>query len=658
VTRAISPLNFYFRIFLGYLTFCFLQRLFYYLWVTFDSKPSAVGVSTAVIKGIGFDVVSSAFLFLMLALALALVPTKFLRSKLGHVGITLLTSLPLLLVFFMSLAEIFFFAEFHSRFNFIAVDYLVYSHEVIRNAVESYPLHWIFSGLLLVWGLFLYWIYRKSSCLQYQSHSLASRILVASVAAAPLAPLAWIGEDSLIANEPYWTRELSKNTLFTLFAAYNRNAISFHEFYTTLNSTNAHHIAHEWLEEEEGEELNHLEADTEDETSIIRNISAPGSQKNWNVVLVIIESLSARYMGQYGNTNGLTPNLDRLANEGVFFNQLYATGTRTVRGLEAIMMSIPPTPGQSILRRPKSDDVFNLGAVFRQKNYHTQFLYGGYSYFDNMKEWFQSNGFEIIDRSTFPPAEIQFANAWGICDEDLFYQVLKQGDRLHEEGRPFFQAILTTSNHRPYTYPDGRTDIPSHTGRSGAVKYTDYAIGQFIEKAKTKKWFNNTLFIFVADHDASVAGGSDIPIEDFLIPMIFYNPTLVSPQKITKLGSQIDLAPTLLGLMSFSYQSRFFGQDLFEAKAGRAVMGTYQKVALMEPGQLTILAPGHVVEIQILNDQGRVVSSRSVVTRDASSLPESAQRAVGIYQTASELFESGDSKVSRHFPTSINIRGF
>ncbi len=628
------------------------------MWVALDSKPAAVGLPTALIKGVGFDVISGAILFLVLALMLALVPAKWLRSKLLHVGLTALASVPLLLVFFMSLAETFFFAEFHSRFNFIAVDYLVYSHEVIRNAVESYPLHWIFAGLFLFWFPFVYLIYRRSSHLQYQSHSLVSRLLVAFLALAPLAPLGWIGEDSLIANESFWTRELSKNTLFTLFAAYNRNTISFHEFYTTLKSSDAGHIAHEWLEEEVGEEFDHLEADTEDETSIIRNISTPGPQKNWNVVLVIIESLSARYMGQYGNTSGLTPNLDRLANEGLFFNQLYATGTRTVRGLEAIMMSIPPTPGQSILRRPKSDDLFNLGAVFRQKNYHTQFLYGGYSYFDNMKEWFQSNGFEIVDRSAFPSGEIQFANAWGTCDEDLFNQVLKQGDRLYGEGRPFFQAILTTSNHRPYTYPNGRIDIPSHTGRSGAVKYTDYAIGQFVEKAKTKPWFNNTLFIFVADHNASVAGGSDIPIEDFLIPMIFYNPTLVSPQKVVKLGSQIDLAPTLLGLMNFNYQSRFFGQNLFEAKAGRAVMGTYQKVALMEEGRLTILAPGHVVETQILNDQGHVVSSRSVVARNASSLPESAQRAVGIYQTASELFESGDSKVSRQFPTTINIRSF
>jgi phosphoglycerol transferase MdoB-like AlkP superfamily enzyme len=363
-------------------------------------------------------------------------------------------------------------------------------------------------------------------------------------------------------------------------------------------------------------------------------------------VLVAMESMSAQYLGQFGSKKGLTPNLDRLADEGLLFTNLYATGTRTVRGLEALMLSLPPTPGQSILRRPNSDGLFNLGTVFAQRGYKTQFVYGGYAVFDNMKEWFESNGFEVVDRGQFPKDEIQFGNAWGVCDEDLFTQVLKQEEDAVNAKTPFFQVVLTTSNHRPYTFPDGKIDIASHTGRDGAIKYSDFSIGRFIAQAKTKPWFDNTLFIFVADHDASVAGGTDIPVKDYLIPAIFYGPKIMPPRRITTLAAQLDLPPTLLGFLGFSYRSKFFGQDLTTQPGGRALLGTYQKVALLQPGTLTILAPGHTVETQELNDKYEMKKSSIVRTKNAAILPDAAKLTIAIYQTASDLFQRGRLKVS------------
>ena len=103
-------------------------------------------------------------------------------------------------------------------------------------------------------------------------------------------------------------------------------------------------------------------------------------------------------------------------------------------------------------------------------------------------------------------AEIGFANVWGVADEDLFARVMREGDAAHAAGRPFLFQVLTTSNHRPYTYPEGRIDIPSGSGRPGAVKYADYAVGKLIEDARKKPWFNDTLFVFAADHTAGAAG--------------------------------------------------------------------------------------------------------------------------------------------------------
>ena len=198
-----SPLLFNLGLYLTYLVFCVAQRCVYFLWVTFESRGADIGFPQALVQGLAFDLITGSTLFLLTTVLLFFAPTQWIPSKFFTVVLTALTSLPLLLVFFMAVAEGFFFAEFHSRFNFIAVDYLVYSHEVIRNAVESYPLHWLFGGILLFWCPFVYAIYRRSSCLQYPSKSLPERLAMAALAAALIAPLGLIDEDSLISNQAF-----------------------------------------------------------------------------------------------------------------------------------------------------------------------------------------------------------------------------------------------------------------------------------------------------------------------------------------------------------------------------------------------------------------------------------------------------------------------
>jgi arylsulfatase A-like enzyme len=202
--------------------------------------------------------------------------------------------------------------------------------------------------------------------------------------------------------------------------------------------------------------------------------------------------------------------------------------------------------------------------------------------------------------------------------------------------------IMTTSNHRPYDFPEGRIDLHSHTGRDGAVKYTDYAIGRFVAEARKKPWFKDTLFVFMADHNASVAGGTELPIRDYLIPVIFYNPGLVKARKVDVLSSQMDVAPTLLGMLGFSYRSWFYGRDLLREPAGTALLGTYQQVALLEPGKLTILEPNRRATVQELGSRGEVKSSRRYT---APPFPDEVHRAAAIYQTASDVFSRGLSKV-------------
>ncbi|WP_461486772.1 LTA synthase family protein, partial [Pedobacter sp.] len=238
-------------------------------------------------------------------------------------------------------------------------------------------------------------------------------------------------------------------------------------------------------------------------------------------------------------------------------------------------------------------DLFTLGNIFRSKAYSSKYIYGGYRNFDNKKEIFSNNGYQVIDRSSLKDNEIHYSNIWGVADEDLFTLSLRELDKEYESKKPFFAQIMTASNHRPYTYPEGRIDIPSHTGRSGAVKYTDYAIGKFIKEAKQKPWFNNTLFIIVSDHCASSAGKVELPINKYHIPMIFYAPKYISPSKFEKLTAQIDVAPSILGFLNFSYESKFFGQNVFKMKDEdqRVFISTYQSLGYIKNNKLVILSP-------------------------------------------------------------------
>jgi phosphoglycerol transferase MdoB-like AlkP superfamily enzyme len=215
-----------------------------------------------------------------------------------------------------------------------------------------------------------------------------------------------------------------------------------------------------------------------------------------------------------------------------------------------------------------------------------------------MNAFFGGNGFEVHDQSSEPKDGGEFTNAWGVSDEDLYGWVIEQADKSAATGEHFYHFVMTTSNHRPYTFPEGRIDRPSHSGRAAAVKYTDYAIGRFLDEARSKPWFDDTIFVIVGDHCASSAGKTDVPVNNYHIPLIVYAPGIVAAREVDTLSSQIDYAPTLFELMGWSYVSEFYGKDILamEPGEGRALLGTYQSLGLYRNNKLTLLKPLHVVE--------------------------------------------------------------
>ncbi len=539
--------------------------------------------------GVIFDLAAASYLLTPMVVYLMFLPNRIFMGPFNrYLSISLLLA-GIYGLLFLAVTEWLFWQEFGARLNFIAVDYLLYTREVIGNIRESYPLPLVLSILLaftilIAWGLF------KTDCFEtwLTSHSPPRKRLIWGAGMLLLPLLYSLGLSSWMAPGfgNVYNQELARNGLYSLVSAFRNNEIEYEEFYKLDGEREAFREMRRIL----GHESAGFSGDPLD---LERQIRPGGKEKQVNVIQITVESLSADFMGAFANGDCLTPNLRAIAEQGIAFTRFYATGTRTDRGMESLTLSVPPTPGRSIIKRRNNENLFTLGSLFQARGYDTVFLYGGYGYFDNMSYFFGHNGYRIVDRSSVSGDAVTFANAWGACDEDLYRWVLAEADRSYAEGKPFFHFVMTTSNHRPFTYPEGRIDIPSHSGRAGAVKYTDYAIGELMREASKKPWYPNTVFVFVADHCANSAGRADLAVNKYRIPLILYNPALLPAQRVDRLCSQIDYPPTLLALLNWSYDSRFYGQNIFNMheEDERALVANYQKLGYVKDGKLIVLKP-------------------------------------------------------------------
>jgi phosphoglycerol transferase MdoB-like AlkP superfamily enzyme len=621
----------------------------------------------ALFLGLLFDLVMAWFLTLPLGLLGAVWPASWSASRWLRLPWRAAWLFGAFLFTFWKISEILFWEEFGVRFNFIAVDYLVYTTEVVKNIRESYNLPLIIGVVLAVaTGLFLLW--RRLGFVRRWEEgaaadasprwrdfaALLSPLLVlllvayfvgrhdlkdASAARSSVAERLTAGLRHMGDVQPGWANsydaELAKNGEYAFLAAFWANQLEWHRFYPSRPDAVAKLRA--TLLAQGGEA-----ATAGGNDDITRRIKPATPARKWNVIQITIESLSAEYVGCYGSPEyqpkNLTPNLDRLSRESLWFSRCYAGGTRTVRGMEALSLSIPPIPGQSVLRRAGCENLTTLGSVLQAKGYETAFLYGGDGFFDNMNYFFEANGYDIVDlpRQLGRGKQPTFANAWGACDEDAFAWSLEEADRAHAAGKPFHHFVMTTSNHRPYTWPAGKIDA-GLVGREGGVAYTDYAIGAFLKAAQTKPWFKDTVFVIVADHCASVAGKRELEVRKYEIPLFIWSPGNIAPRQFDTMMSQIDVAPTVLGLLGVDYLSRFVGADaLAPSYRPRAFISNYQKVAMLRPdGLLTVLKPvRQAVQYQADLATGALTP---VATPDASAVEE----AIHYYQGTDELFNHG-----------------
>jgi phosphoglycerol transferase MdoB-like AlkP superfamily enzyme len=570
------------------------------------SRVDAVdGLAFILIQGLRFDVILVCAVVLPLAVFAPFMCKKALWWK--AIRIYLVSCFGLAV--FMEAATPTFISEYDLRPNILFVEYLKYPQEVMSMLWGGYKLD-IAVGLLFVFSLallfsrLLFSIPQPKTKPGFFSGIFCSLIVIAVCAMGirssfghrPANPAKVAFSVDLLVND------LSLNSLYSvLYAVYSSSR---HErsvqAYGRMPMESVLLEIHEDMAISEEIFLSD-KLPTLHRSNWVKPISRP-----MNLVIILQESLGAEFVGSLGGVD-VTPELDALSKQGIWFDNLYATGTRSVRGIEAVITGFTPTPARSVVKLPKSQTgFFTIAELLNQQGYDTSFIYGGEAHFDNMRQFFVGNGFEhIIEQKDFE--DPIFSGSWGVSDEDLLKRAHREFSRAGD--KPFFSLVFTSSNHSPFEFPSKEIELyeqPAATVNN-AVKYADHAMGDFFRVAKQSDYWDNTLFLIVADHNSRVRGANLVPIDYFHIPgLILGGP--VQPQTYSRLASQIDLLPTLLGMMGIDEDHPATGHDLFRPNSeeipGRAIMQYNSTQAFMEGNQVVVMEMGKVPALYQRTDGG------------------------------------------------------
>lgn len=596
VIKRLGIFSPYLYIFLFGLSFLTISRFFLSMW-NFDRVTNVNGWSEIFISGLRVDIATLSYLFVIPALITCLMINYKNLKKIWLFFLRIWIVLSIWLLVFMEVVTPSFILEYDVRPNRLFVEYLMYPSELMNMLLSGYKIELTIVTLLSSLTLYFSW---KGSAVVLNEPAMPVwywRLLLAIL----VLLLGVMGARSSLGHRPLNPAMVA----FSIDPLMND---------LTLNSTYSMLFAVKQLQNEDDAFKYYGQMDEDEVINLVRDSTNLGLNKYFskefptmashkssyrgqkkNLVILLQESLGARYVGKLGGLP-LTPNIDKLMEEGWNFTNVYATGTRSVRGIEAIITGFSPTPARSVVKLGKSQSgFFSIAHLLKKNGYHTQFIYGGESHFDNMKSFFLGNGFDDMqDFGTFK--EPTFVGSWGASDEDLYAKAHLQFSVLHEQRKPFFSLVFTTSNHTPFDYPDGRIELynqPKET-RENAAKYSDYALGKFFENAKKSAYWADTIFLIVADHDSRAYGDQLVPIKHFHIPAVIVGSDIIHRQD-TRLASQIDLPQTLLSLIGVDSDNPMIGHDLTQEIPQvklRAMMQFYKNFAWMDgQNNVVVLQP-------------------------------------------------------------------
>lgn len=545
--------------------------------------------------GLRFDLIMIAYLSFLPAALLSLLPDSILQKIKGFFKIYFILFLFIFLL--MELSTLDFIHQYDTRPNRLFLDYLIYPKEVVGTLIKSYLPSLIISAILLGFALFVAFKFAKKLFYPVSGSPYKTKLILLPVVAflvffgarSSLTSKRPINASNAIFCSDQMTNSLGLNSTYTVaFAAYSLKNEGDVKNYGRMDEIEAYTRVKKYMDATEF---------IDDEIPFL-HIQKPDSiAKKYNVVFFLQESLGAEYVGSLGGLP-LTPEFDKLTKEGLLFTNLYCTGTRSVRGIEAVVTGFVPNPSESVVKLSNAQQgFFSLADVYGRLNYDTSFIYGGMANFDNMASFFNGNGFNnIIDETDFDKdgQKHAFKGTWGYSDEDL---AVKANEYFKSLGKkPFYSLMFSTSNHEPFEFPDGRIELYDKTKNTvnNAMKYADFSIGKFFELAKKEAYFNNTIFVVIADHNTRTYGKNLVPVHKFHIPGLIIAPNIKKGSVYSKLSSQMDIPSTVLALSGVTSQTTMVGRNLLklpEATKGRTIMLFHETYAFRVGDHVVIINP-------------------------------------------------------------------
>ena len=546
--------------------------------------------------GLRMDLILLCYIIFLPTVLICLFPDAFLKKI--RTFFTIYFVLFLSLILFLELATPNFIEQYDTRPNQLFIQYLIYPKEVIQLLLKGYLLSVIATFSIV--GTFIFVLIKRRK----QLFGIVFTAYKTKLALFPLiAFLLFFGaRSSLTSKRPinssnaiFSTDQLANcmglNSFYTVaFAMYSmKNEGNCDKIYGKMNPVEAISRVRKYMNVSNSDFI-------DKEFPLLHNeYSDTLIAKPHNVVIILEESLGAEFVGCLGGLP-LTPEFDKLSKEGLLFTNLYATGTRSVRGIEAVVTGFLPSPSESVVKLNNSQtDFYTIASLLKSKGYDTSFIYGGMDNFDNMGAFFNGNGFDhLIDEEQFDAKKSVFHGTWGWSDEDVMKKANTYFSSL--KSKPFVSLVFSSSNHEPFEYPEGRIKLYDKQKNTvdNAMKYADYSIGKFFEMAKKEAYYKNTIFIVIADHNTRTYGKHLVPINKFHIPALIIGPDFPKGEKYTKLCSQIDMQPTLLSKIGMNLRTPMPGRNLFllpESTKGRAMMQFNDINAFREDNQVIIMQP-------------------------------------------------------------------
>lgn len=585
-----------------------LSRIVLIAWYWGRVAPTD-GVWFILLQGIRFDVVLMGMLIGPAMLAAPWVS----GHRYGGPALRYYLVAVTMFVLWVELGTIPYIDQYDVRPNYIYIEYLKYPHEVLTMLFVSYGALMALMGLTTIVGGLLVWHWSRIALQMPARKRLPGALL--------LMPIVLIMILAMVRSTLDHHPVNPSTVAFTTDSMVNQLALS--SPYTLIyaiyeQQRDSRDAAVNYGKMDDGEVLQivvedaglagavdlHSETPTMHMQMATRRLDRP-----LNLVIILEESLGAEFVGSLGGKD-LTPNFDALADEGIWFEQLYATGTRSVRGIEAIVSGFPPTSRRSVVKLAETQQgFFTIANLLQAQDYETSFIYGGSAHFDNMRRFFLNNGFQtVIDQGDYEDPE--FTSTWGVSDEDLFLKAHEYFSRKGEQ--PFFSLVFSSSNHKPFEIPAGKVETRTGPGgpRHTAVAYADFALGEFLKLARSSDYYENTVFLVVSDHNSRVKSAHLVPIKQFHIPGVIIGGS-IEPRRVPGITSQVDLFPTLLSLIGVDGRHPAMGYDLTRPEyyqgAGRAQMQFHSLQAWMVPGKVVILQPKLPMQIFHYESGGRLI---------------------------------------------------